>query len=258
LTSSQRAEILGQPAGERVAKIKEIVQEQEEVRRYAADLEVTFNWMLDIIKRIEPKLLDSLPANDRSPIEAIDNPKMRYIRLLHAAIGNRKLGGDSARHEKVLEITPADRESLVSKLSPRAQENYQKMTSDDDRRIMVLYMLNRAILRQYAPPSGRVRPTGDLRRFLDAEDPGFRKQLDYISPERMRAELENRFDPFRFTGRFPGGWGQGPRGPGPGGDRLEGRDEGGKPGPRKPADAPLPPAPPNKPRPDDASPRNDG
>jgi hypothetical protein len=239
LPSGQRAELLSLPAEERIAKIKQMLQQQETSRfGHFVTQELTDDdrrailaWLDEMLTRREPELVAKYPGLEERLRLATDPWRRRMAILMTLRYTPLK---DTLRPEL------PDLERLKDSLSPKARQLLEKAQGTSDMSELAQRWIYAALFsRQAIPP---VDPE-ELRRFYDQKlDARQREYLESLPAERMQHELRRMFYAHRFQ-QFGGGGpppfyrpGAGPRGFGP---RKNSPDR----PPLKTEGAPLPPDP---------------
>ncbi len=251
LSMVERAELLSLPPEERVAKIKEILDQQAQRRlRYRLPKELTDNdlkalplWLDGFIDEHREEIASHFPR--LAPhLEESDSAHTRQMALAFLL--------RQGNWPDWLKPDAKDIDRLKADLSPKAREQLEKAQNDGRRETLATSWM-RAVISSRRPRMD-IDPT-ELQRFYREElDPRAREYLDSLPPERMQHMLRmlyeswkngsrqdagwpwGRFPPDSFRGRGPGSFGPSRGGPshgggpgrGPGGRRPPGPGERGE------------------------------
>jgi len=233
---------------ERIARIKELMQQQEErrFRLYSENLpdedrKAVYKWLTEFVEAHTSEIREKLPVNIRQRIDDARDDEVK----------RRELFGSWQRwrRESGLPFPVADDYSqLLSKLSAETQKQIESeatgLSPDQkhERQLLRLEELVRIALysRFFPQPSQE-----EILRFyasIKTDDPR-RKQLDGKEGEELRRELQRMYNWERGYGRGGPPGPPGSRGFGPGwigppsgrggkpGERFEGKDRGVRPPP---------------------------
>jgi hypothetical protein len=242
LSSGERNELLSLPQDKRIAKIKELMNKQEEQRfktLVAAkltkeDREAILRWLGQYVDEHRDEIMESLPEEwrPRGEGDAVRFPLM--------GIMARRWSEENAKGPRP---TKEDFEKLTASLSVDARKTIEGVKEADKRDKLALKWVGAAIWSRRAPPP--VSPE-ELNKFYVNLSPTEREKLDMLPPQEMQASLLRLYHQHHFSGRggpWQGGRGGGPgqRGSGRGGDaeRGGGRGDGGRGRDKEP---PQPPA----------------
>jgi hypothetical protein len=237
----------------RIARIKELMQQQEErrFRLYSENLpdedrKAVYKWLTEFVEAHATEIREKLPGGIRQRIDDAGDDEAK----------RRELFGSWQRWRRDYKLpfpVADDYSQLLNKLSAETQKQIESeaagLSPDQkhERQLLRLEELVRIALysRFFPQPSQE-----ELLRFyasIKTDDPR-RKQLDGKEGEELRRELQRMYNWERGYGRGGPPGPPGSRGFGPGrgrpddrggkpGDRFEGKDRGGKP---PPADAAPP------------------
>jgi hypothetical protein len=234
LMPGQRAQLLELPADQRIARIKEILRDQETQRfrmmvggRLAEkDLQALREWLDDFIRHNEDQILAALPRDQLTRFLDDYDPDKHRRALPFLII--RHPSPDMPRP------TPEDEARLQSLVSREARELLDSLDDDQERSRVLQTWIRAAWFSRMRPPIDRK----DLDAFAAQQlDPQQREWLENLPRERMYHELRRIYsqDQFRqMTGdkgpRPPWSGGGPPPGSRPRGDsRSRGRSD--SPGP---------------------------
>jgi hypothetical protein len=226
LSSGERNELLSLPQDKRIAKIKELMDKQEDQRfktLVAAkltkeDREAIVHWLGDYVDEHHDEIMESLPEEwrPRGEGDAVRFPLM-------GVMARRWSTEENAKGPRP---TKADFDKLTASLSDDARKTIEGVKEADKRDKLALKWVGAAIWSRRAPPP--VSPE-ELNKFYVNLSPTEREKLDTLPPQEMQASLLRIYHQHHFPGR--GGPWQGGRGGGPGGQRGGGRGGDGERGP---------------------------
>jgi hypothetical protein len=241
LSSSQRAEVRDLPADKRIARIKELVRQQEMQRFQAfvgnlgeSDRQAIFKWLGDFVMEHEDEILDQLSRDQRQAIDGQTDPEIKQ----------RMLGFQMAIQRQNPKMPTPDREDLNKLLASLTAETLaqieQAPATEQPERVREL--VRAAIFSRRIPPVS----DEDLRKFYTDLQAEQRERLEGLEPEEFKRRLTWMYHAEKSgyrsgggPGRWPGfGGGFGPPGGRPGeGPRGDGQRGGGR-GDGKRGDAP--------------------
>jgi hypothetical protein len=229
LSFPQRAAILKiTDSTERIAKIKQLIEQQERERFSQfvqeeigkEDQDAIYAWAEDFVLANEAKILGKLPEVVRRRIEGMADETRRRSLIgswNYHVFRNRELALPAPNSEEL--------NQLVGKLSPKTRTQLSAVASPEQREQRVMELIRAVILsRVYQAPSRE-----ELRKFYAAmkpEDPR-RESLENLQQDALYRELHRMFDRERFGRGGPGQRG----GPGDGMRGRGGRGEGPPPPP---------------------------
>lgn len=214
LTTAQQAEVTSLPADKRIAKIKEIQQNQLQFHFFevAARLEMedlnTLNaWMEDFVSRRESEILSKIDSNLAVRVVSTLDPAARRKLLLNGVFWSRRKPGATDFP------MPSDEDfkRLAAQLSPTLQSHLALQKTDDNRRALIMTCAGYAHFSRSRPRPPSDEELGKFYATLPVEE---RERLDRLDRRQMKWELTGHYWRSRFPGR-PGGW----RPPGPSGER---------------------------------------
>lgn len=204
LSWEKQDELKRLPTEQRIAAIKEILEQQEKqrfselMRRKLPpeDYGVILEWFNTVMSSNFERLLNTVPPEDRARLNGVTDPFRRRMEVLRIL---RKLSGDQGRRPlEGMEITSKHMEQLTDRLSPEAQQLLKEASDDDQRRAIVRDWVSAATWSRFVP---RVSDD-DLRRFLEKEaDPELRHYLENLPRDRMMSELRRIYSLSRYGGR---------------------------------------------------------
>lgn len=249
LTASERAELKGLPADERLARIRDLRQRMA-LRRLeeaaagalvADDTKKIDKWITEIISARRDELIQQLSPEQRAWLERVppDQPERRDWRLLGTLLRNRRSPLPVPRPDEV--------DRLIATLSPTAQEYIQGVNAENKANV-VRSWIRAAVLSRFGPP--RVSPE-ELERFYQNLDRAEKERFERMPAYRMEHELRREYFRRELGRRRWGDFGPpGPPGPppdngpppdhGPGLDRRPPRAARGSPDPAQPSTEGLP------------------
>lgn len=198
LSSGQRADLLNLPPAERIAKIKQLLQQQESARLRGLitselsdqDVKAIAQWMDDLVERRMPQLLAEMPML-RERLQGTEDRSRKRV-LVMMALRNLP-------RKDLLQPSPQEIEDLKSRLSASARQQLEAAEkkgegADFARRFVRAAMLSR----RFVPPVDKEK----LRQFYEESLPSQkREELESMPPERMRAELTRLYMEHRFRQR---------------------------------------------------------
>lgn len=232
LPSGQRAELLSLPADERIAKIKELMEDErmQQFRRFAEqpppeeDMKAIVQWFGEFFERNRERILAEMPVARREAIEKIKGAKLEPVALYFRYLRERVPDANTR-------IVPSDEEikDLESKLSD-ATKKILEQSPASQKKFTLLRWIGMAMFNKAA---GKISEEELSRFYKDDLAPKEREHLDNLPAEAARRELRQIY--FRhqwkkggddgrppFSGRpFPGPFGEGPRPPREGERRPE-------------------------------------
>lgn len=219
LPSGQRAELLSLAADARIAKIKELMDEErkQQFRRFAeqpppdADVKVIVQWFGEFFERNRTRILDEIPAARREAMEKLKGGKPEpvtiYFRYLRESSGT-------------VRIAPSDEEikDLEGKLSD-ATRKLLEQTPTPQKQATLFRWIGTAMFNKAAGSVSEAELSRFYKEVLAAQE---REHLDSLPAEAARRELRHLYfrhqwrkggDESRppFTRPFPGPFGEGPR-----------------------------------------------
>jgi hypothetical protein len=196
LPSGERAELLSLSEDDRVDRIRELMQEQEErqfrrlvsSRLPAEDLKSINDWLEDLAEKHAQEILESSSEEFARRLDE-EEDEMRRRRMLVAALAMRR--GETRFVES------EDIERLVEDLSLQAREVLVKMRTDDERSELLRHWVRAAMYARMNPPVEQDK----LREFFANElDSKQRQYLESLPAERMQQELQRMYNFARFGG----------------------------------------------------------
>src|SRR5262245_48775654 len=214
----------------RIARIKELIQQQEERRfkQYFSNLpdeerKTIYQWHREFVSKHAQEILEKLPPPARHSISEATDEDSRLSELVRAWQRFR------LRADLVMPA-PEEYQQLFDRFSPESQKAIESAVAtalaaepEEERtpeRQKALHqqrmrdLMLTALYTRYFPQVSNE----ELHKFLDAmkSDDRRRKQLEGKEGEEFRRELQRMYNAERFFGP---GWGPGPGGPrfGPGG-----------------------------------------
>ena len=200
LPSNERIELLSLPAGQRVARVKLMLQEQQ--RRHFRELfgsklqfgdqKVLLDWVHQLIERDEARIMGQLTPLERQRLLRIENSMQRRVMM---AMMYRWKSGEVKLFD-LLRPTDSDVRQLAADLSPLARDTLAA-ARDDKQREQLIQMWARGVI------DSRVRPQiskDEIQRFLDEHvTDEQRAYIESLPRERMRMELQRMYLRHRFN-----------------------------------------------------------
>jgi hypothetical protein len=238
LDSAQRVEVLDIANPKlRVAKVKELIQQQEErrfrefVREHAVNLstqdkDAFYKWFGDFVVRHEREIRSQMPRDVRERMDRMDERSKRGELMRSWSIHH-------SRHDADTPVpTAEDIDQLLESLSAEARKPF---ASPDQRQAHVIEFMRAAALSRSIPQVSRE----DLLKFYDSmksDDPR-RERLEGREGDDLIGDLRRMWVMDRWRERggpppgqrpFPPGGGRGPDGARPDGTRSDGPPPGKK------------------------------
>jgi hypothetical protein len=218
-------------ADQRIARIRELVQQQEDerFRKYVGDLppgdrDVLNQWLTDFVVRHEEEILELMPRDHRGRYRRSDDEDARRGQLSFWWIWHYSRRSDDAPTP-----TSEDMERLIADLSAETQRQINQ-APPEEREQRGRDLVRALAFSRFRPPVQRE----ELLKFYDAmkrDDPR-RERLEGLTGEELYRELTRMHheEPWRQRGGPAVGWGsrRGSRGggspsafgqPGPSGTR---------------------------------------
>jgi hypothetical protein len=220
LTSAVRAELLSLPAEERIKRIKELKQDQEQqrFREFAnnlpeQDMNIIYSWIEDFVGRNESELIKRIPPEFRRRLEQQRDSAERRKALVTSLMWRR--GDDDSPKPSESDVA-----ELLPKLSEETRKQIDRTTSTEEKLLAVRTLVGAAVLSKVFPPISDEQRQQVFAKLNSVE----RDRLEQMAPDMMRRELTRMYHAEQFRSRE--GWRGGP--PGPGGPRFsaERRDDG--------------------------------
>ncbi|HUE71607.1 MAG TPA: hypothetical protein VMP01_12045 [Pirellulaceae bacterium] len=208
LTPQQQAELVGLSIDERLAKIREIQQDQVKAHFWQLawqlerdDLEMIYAWMEDLVWRHQLAILARLDSNSTARFYRTIDPGAQRGLLLLYVFGQR---GTQAS-----ELLPAaaaeDFAQLAARLPASLQLQLSAQKTDEERRDLIITCARVAFWSRHAPP---LPSDEELRRYFATLDAADVERLEKMDPQQMKRELTRMYQ-FR---RPRGGRGRGSEG----------------------------------------------
>lgn len=221
LPANVRRDVLALPEDQRIAKIKEVLREQESQRfRQMAgqlpqsDVDAIFAWLEQFIEENQSRFMERMPSEFRTQMEELPAAERRR-RLLFMAMSIRRPPGEGPMPSK------EDFEKLVPTLSTATRASLDKIKSSDDKQQLVREWIRATMISKTVPPitDEQLQATyaelkEDQREYLESLDSdAMRRELTRIYYTEMMRRRGEGFSRGPFGP--PGGREDGPRGPGP-------------------------------------------
>ena len=206
LSSGQRAELLDLPPDKRIARIKEIMSQQEAARfrEYTGNLpendrDRIYKFLEEFIARHEDQIKDRMPRELRDRLRHLDEEGRK--RMLIGALQNRRNDSDMPFPAR------EDFEKLLANLSPETQKQLEQARTPEEKQERTRELVRAAIWSRMFPPVSEE----ELRKFYTGLPVEARERLEPLDPEQMNRELRRMYYADKFRERGP--WGEGgPRG----------------------------------------------
>lgn len=225
LSSGQRAELLDLPPAKRIARIKEIMGQQEAARfkEYTGNLpendrDRIYKFLEEFVAEHEDRIKERMPRDMRDRLRHLDEEARK--RMLVGALQNRRNDSDMPFPAR------EDFEKLLQSLSPETQKQLEQARTPEEKQERTRELVRAAIWSRMFPPVSEE----ELRKFYTGLPVEARERLEPLDPEQMNRELRRMYYADKFRERGP--WGEGgprggpPRGGPPGrGDRGSGTGE---------------------------------
>ncbi len=214
LPAGQRAELLSLPSKERLEKIREIIndQEQERFRRLAADNltkndhQALVEWTRTLAEKRKEILIEKFPESTKSHFEKASESQ-QTIMLTYSLL----------RSSDDLNVDEKEYDSLLSNLSDSAKTTLEE-AKGHEKKVSVVREWIRVAAFSRMRSFGRREPVPEekLTEFYGELSDRLREYLNSLPSDRMKRELERLYHSRWFGRRGPGGRGDGSRTPGPG------------------------------------------
>jgi hypothetical protein len=222
LSMIERDDLRDLPADQRIARIKELLKQQE-LQRFQAfvgnladdDRMAIFQWLGEFVLAHEDEILEVLPREERQRIRDMSDLEAKQ-RTLGFIMGVHR------QNPRIPTPTREDLNRLMDALSAEttAQIEQAPAIEQPDR---IREMIGAAVFSRRNPPV----PDEELRKFYNGLKSDQREKLEGLEPEEFKRRLTWLYHTEKR------GW-QGGRGPGPG----AGGPGFGPPGPGRPGEAP--------------------
>jgi hypothetical protein len=223
LNTAQRAELESLPEAQRVARIVEILKEQETQRlRNLANLpysdgQAVLDWLDGMVQPHEDELMSHLSERTQRYLrERIDDPRERRKRMVSWLFHERK--GDRLRES--VEPTGEDLDRLLAKLSAPTREAFAKLNDPEKQQETVRRWIWGAVFN----PAYIAVSDKELNDYFARLPESKQAELERLPREEMHQELRKLYLASRFN---RGEWGFGPGGPPLGRPPFRGNRDGG-------------------------------
>jgi hypothetical protein len=232
LTSAQRAELRDLPVDKRIARIKELLQQQagQRFQEYAGSLpaedrEAIYRWLEDFVVRNQDEITNQLTFDMKRRLNDAPDEEARKRMLI--------MGFQYRRPDSQMPMpTQEDFGELLASLSPATRKKLDEAKTPEEKQARARELVRAAIFSRVFPPVS----DEELRKFYVSLPADARDRLEGLDPEQTTRELRRMYYYERFRDRG-GPWGGGPwtgfGGPRPGGPGFregEPREGGGGPG----------------------------
>jgi hypothetical protein len=225
LNAADRSELLSLPAESRVARIRELMKDQEEKRlRQLANLSyedtrAVLDWLDKMVEPHESQLAALLSRESREFVQRFDDPRVRRKMTVWSLFREGKR--DELR--ETIQPSPEDLALLLNQLSQQKKDEFNKIgdlqTQQDTVRGWIFWSVFRP---SYRPVSDK-----ELHKFFTGLPTEKQAELERLPREEMHHELRKLYYASRFRGPewgSPGDGGAPGRPPFP---RSFNRDDGG-------------------------------
>ena len=196
LPSAARADLLSLPEEQRIPKIQEMLEEQktDRLRELAKesltseDVDTVRTWLGEMVMSRKSELLKQLPERVRNKLADSQEPRrIMFEWVMH----NKESHKPPVMTPSALRVGEEDRQRLVKKLSPKAQEFYRKSGTTESGKQAILQNWVVATLRPHRPS------TQELQEFLTRLPQEVRDRVENLPPEQMKAELTRLYFDYR-------------------------------------------------------------
>jgi hypothetical protein len=216
LTSAQRAELRDLPADKRIARIKELLQQQagQRFQEYAGSLpaedrEAIYRWLEDFITRNQDEIISQFTFDMKRRLADAHDEEARKRMLI--------MGFQYRRPDSQMPMpTQEDFGELLASLSPATRKKLEEAKTPEEKQARARELVRAAIFSRVFPPVS----DEELRKFYVSLPADARDRLEGLDPEQTTRELRRMYYYERFRERG-GPWGGGPwtgfGGPRPGG-----------------------------------------
>lgn len=221
LPSSDRVELMSLPVEQRIERIKQVLEQQEQERfkelfgskLQPSDQKVLLDWVHDLITQNEEQILQRLTPIERQRLQYIEDSTQR--RVIMAMIFRWK--SRDVRLFDLLHPTPDDLEQLSGQLSPLARDTLDAARNEKEREQLIQVWARAVIDSRARPAVSKEEMQHFLTNVITDEQ---RAYLESLPQDRMRMELQRLY----MRHRFNGSQGPGPFRPGgPGSNPPNGR-----------------------------------
>jgi hypothetical protein len=241
LTSPQRAALLTiQDPKERIARIKELMEQQEEQRfreflpnLSAEDREAVFRWLATFVGRHEEDIRKNMPPEIRERLAAAPDEEARRRQLIMSWNWQFR-----RREPTVAQPSTEEFEQLLKSLSAETRHSIEQTVTATDakvaaeqRQARIAELVRAATISRLVPQVSR----DELLKYytaMKADDPR-RERLEPLEGEALYRELMRMYVNERYGSGPPGS-----RGSGPPGERRDGKGFPGKRPPGPPGGGP--------------------
>jgi hypothetical protein len=199
LNAAERAELVTLPAEGRVARIRQLMKQQEEQRfRRLADLSpedtrAVLDWLDELVEPHEETLTAMLSDDSRKFVRRLDDPRTRRKMTLWNLLRERKM----VEMHATIEPSSEELARLLEQLSPHTQEEFRKIGDLKKQQELVRNWIGWAVSR----PSYRPVSDAELHAFFTTLPTEKQAELERLSREEMHNELRKLYFASRF--RFP-------------------------------------------------------
>jgi hypothetical protein len=189
LTPQQQAELVGLQIDKRLAKIKEIQQDQVQShfwqlagRLDKGDLDTIYSWMEGLVWRHQDAILSKVDPNWAIRVASTIDPRTRRGMLLGTVFGQRGMQASNL----LTTASAEDFAQLANSLPTSFQVELSAQKSDEDRRDLIITCARYAWWFRHSPP-----PPSDeeLRKFFATLDPAEVERVEKLDPQQMKREL---------------------------------------------------------------------
>lgn len=190
LSAAQQSELMGLPIDERLARIREIQQQQIQSQFWDLawqlekdDLRTIDAWMEDFVARRQEEILTKIDPGAATWVLSEPDGRSRRGRLVWSVFapwgGQRPIEFSESMYE--------DFRLLAERLSPTLQHQLTLQRTDEDRRKLILTCARFALYSRFAPPTPKDE---ELSRFYATKlPPEERERIEKLEPQQMKREL---------------------------------------------------------------------
>lgn len=190
LSAAQQSELMGLPIDERLARIRELQQQQIQAQFWDLawqlekdDLRTIDAWMEDFVARRQEEILTKIDPRTATWVLSEPDTRSRRGRLIWSVFGQWRGQSPFEFSESMYE----DFRLLAERLSPTLQHQLTLQRTDEDRRKLILTCARFALYSRFAPPTPKDE---ELSRFYATKlPPEERERIEKLEPQQMKREL---------------------------------------------------------------------
>lgn len=194
LTSEQRAELDGLPIDRRIARIKEL-QQQQEIRNFGLlgdsklspeDYPRLLAWLEGFVRRHAQEIVGSLPPEYQTRFRQIEDPR-KQTQMLMIVMARRRPGQTGQLSPQP---TREDVKLLLESLSDEAKTVFESAPDTRRKTVLVQRWVQAAVIAKMAPAVS----ADQLKTFFDQElTKEEREELDRLPPEHRERQLRQKY-----------------------------------------------------------------